>query len=311
MEGFKKLQELGSDEIVSATHIPLAHVKNILNKELDTFQKPQFFGFISILEREYKIDLSGLKQEFLFTRAEKEAPQEASFDVADSSSKLSENRKSLLQNKNIMYGAVAAFVAIALIVLTSMIDFSPSKEQKIEINNTAIDQAKKNLNIEPVHVMNVEEMMRNNVVESAEHGQDVQEANTSTVKDETVQEAATQEESAPVEAVQAEVDTLEPVSSTEPMMPLYLRIVPRGKLWLGIINAETHRRRVETITEPLILDAEKSWLIFTGYGHLSMDCGDTTTKYRENNKLLFLYEGGICQQIDEEEFRARNKGKLW
>ncbi|MEN8145990.1 MAG: hypothetical protein ABFR02_00060 [Campylobacterota bacterium] len=304
MEGFKKLQEIGSDEIVSATHIPAIHIEKILNKEFENFQKPQFFGFISILEREYKIDLSELKQEFLFIRAE-EAPQEASFDVADNSSKLSENRKPLSQNKNVMYGAAAAFVAIILIVLSSMIDFSPSKEQKIEINNTAIDQAKKNLNIEPVHVMNVEEMMRNNVIESAEHGQDVQEANISTVKDETVQE------SAPVEAVQAEVDTLEPVSSTEPMMPLYLRIVPRGKLWLGIINAETHRRRVETITEPLILDAEKSWLIFTGYGHLSMDCGDTTTKYRENNKLLFLYEGGICQRIDEEEFKARNKGKLW
>ena len=306
MEGFKKLQELGIDEIVSATHIPVIHIENILNKEFGQFQKPQFFGFISILEREYKIDLSGLKQEFLFIRAEEEAPQETSFDVADTGSKLLGNSKSLLQNRNIMYGAAAAFVAILLIVLTSMIDFSPSKEQKTEINNTAIDQAKKNLKIEPVHVANVEEMMRNNVIESAEYGQDGQEANTSIMKDKTLQQ-----ESTPAVAAETKIDILEPVSSTEPMMPLYLRIVPRGKLWLGIINAETHRRRVETITEPLILDAEKSWLIFTGYGHLSMDCGDTTTKYRENNKLLFLYEGGICQRIDEEEFRARNKGKLW
>jgi len=306
MEGFKKLQELGSDEIVSATHILVSHVENILNKEFGAFQKPQFFGFISILEREYKIDLSGLKQEFLFARAEEEAPQETTFDVAETGSKLLENRKALLQNKNVIYGVAVAFVAILLMVLSSMIDFTPSKEQKIEINNTAIDQAKKNLNLKPVHVANVEEMMRNNEIESAEHGQDVQEANISTIKDETVEQ-----ESAPEEAVQTEVDTLEPVSSTEPMMPLYLRIIPRGKLWLGIINAETHRRRVETITEPLILDAEKSGLIFTGYGHLNMDCGDTTTKYRENNKLLFLYEGGVCQLIDEEEFKARNKGKLW
>ncbi len=299
MEGFKKLQELGSDVIVSATHIPVSHVEKILNKEFGEFQKPQFFGFISILEREYKIDLSGLKQEFLFFRAEEEAPQETSFDVAETGSKL-------LENKNVIYGAAVALVAILLMVLSSMIDFSPSYESKIEINNTAIDQAKKNLNIEPVHVSNVEEMMRNNEIESAEHGQDVQEANISTVKEETIQQ-----ESAPAEAVQTEIDTLEPVSSTEPMMPLYLRIVPRGKLWLGIVNAETHRRRVETITEPLILDAEKSWLIFTGYGHLDMDCGDATTKYREDRKLLFLYEGGVCQLIDEEEFKARNKGKLW
>jgi len=42
-----------------------------------------------------------------------------------------------------------------------------------------------------------------------------------------------------------------------------------------------------------------------------MDCGDTTHKFREDKKLLFLYENGICQIIDKEEFKARNRGKLW
>ena len=306
MEGFNTLQELGAKTINSATHIPIAHVESILNKEFEKFQKPQFFGFISILEREYKIDLSDLKQEFLFARAEEEITEETNFDIAGRSSKLLENRKALLQNKKVLYGAAGSIVVLLLIVLLSMIDFSSATEQKIEINNTAIDQAKKNLNIEPVHVANVEEMMRNNEVESAEFGQDSQEANRSIVKEEKVQT-----ESIQPKAAKKAVDTLEPVSSTEPMMPLYLRIVPKGKLWLGIIDAETHRRRAETITEPLILDAEKSWLIVTGYGHLDMDCGDTTTKHRIDHKLLFLYEGGVCQIIDKEEFKARNKGKLW
>ena len=306
MEGFNTLQELGAKTINSATHIPIAHVESILNKEFEKFQKPQFFGFISILEREYKIDLSDLKQEFLFARAEEEITEETNFDIAGRSSKLLENRKALLQNKKVLYGAAGSIVVLLLIVLLSMIDFSSATEQKIEINNTAIDQAKKNLNIEPVHVANVEEMMKNNEVESAEFGQDSQEANRSIVKEEKVQT-----ESIQPKAAKKAVDTLEPVSSTEPMMPLYLRIVPKGKLWLGIIDAETHRRRAETITEPLILDAEKSWLIVTGYGHLDMDCGDTTTKHRIDHKLLFLYEGGVCQIIDKEEFKARNKGKLW
>ena len=306
MEGFNTLQELGAKTISSATHIPIAHVESILNKEFQQFQKPQFFGFISILEREYKIDLSDLKQEFLFARAEEEITEETNFDIAETSSKLLENRKALLQNKKVLYGVAGSIFVLLLIVLLSMIDFSSATEQKIEINNTAIDQAKKNLNIEPVHVANVEEMMKNNEVESAEFGQDSQEANRSIVKEEKVQT-----ESEQPQAAKKAVDTLEPVSSTEPMMPLYLRIVPKGKLWLGIIDAETHRRRAETITEPLILDAEKSWLIVTGYGHLDMDCGDTTTKHRIDHKLLFLYEGGVCQIIDKEEFKARNKGKLW
>ncbi len=305
MDGFTQLQELGSKTISSATHIPIGHVDSLLNKEFYKFQKPQFFGFLSILEREYKIDLSELKQEFLFARAEEEIAQESPFDITETESKRFVNPKALLENKKVVYGVLGALVILLLIVLISLIDFSSESEEKIEINNTAIDQAKKNLKLEPVRVNNVEEVMKNNDVESAEFGQETQEANGSTANDNSADTANTG-----VEATGA-VSTLEPVSGSEPMMPLYLRIIPRGTLWLGIIDTETHKRRAETISEPLILDPNKNWLIMTGYGHLDMDCGDATNKYREDNKLLFLYENGICQIIDEEEFKARNRGKLW
>jgi len=119
------------------------------------------------------------------------------------------------------------------------------------------------------------------------------------VTDEQAQDASTQ------------TDQQQEASSTEPTMPLHFRIVPQGKLWLGIIDAETHKRKVKIISEPLDLDGEKEWLIITGYGYLDMECGDTTKKYRETDKLLFLYENGVCHKIDEDEFKARNKGKLW
>ncbi len=305
MTGFNKLQELGSKAISSTTHIPLGHIDSILKKEFDKFKKPQFFGFLSILEREYKIDLAELKQEYLFARAEEEIAQESNFDIAETSTKRIGNPKALLEDKRVVYGASGVVAALLLVFLISMVDFSSTTEAKIEINNTAIDQAKKNLNLEPVRVNNVEEMMKNNEVESAEFGQDVQEANGSAVNP-----AETQGVEAIAEANET-VNVLEPVSSTEPMMPLYLRIVPRGTLWLGMINTETYKRSAKTITEPLILDANKNWLIVTGYGHLDIDCGDATKKYREDNKLLILYENGICQIIDEEEFKARNRGKLW
>ena len=310
MENFEQLQELGSKKIVADTHIPLAHLEMILKKDFSQFKKPQFFGFISIIEREYKIDLSSLKQEYLFELAGEEISQEDNFDLAETRSKVYGKGKSLLENRNVLYGAGAGVVALLLFVLISSIDFSSSNEEKIEINNTAIDKAKKNLNIEPVHVANVEEMLQNNDVESAEFGQDEKAAKSE--KSKTVEAEKPAVEKVPKKKVASKkISRAEPVSGSEPTMALYFRIVPKGRLWLGIINAETHRRRVETISKPLILDAEKEWLIVTGYGHLDMDCGDTTYKYREDKKLLFLYENGICQIIDKEEFKARNRGKLW
>lgn len=302
MDGFKTLQEIGSKTIASDTHIPIANVEKILNKEYETLQKPQFFGFLSILEREYKIDLSPLKQEYLFSRAEEEITQENNFDIAETGTKLFEQKKELLKNKKVLYGVAGALVALLIIILISNLDFSSAKEAKIEINNTAIDKAKKNLNLEPVAVANVEESVANNDVESAEFGQEDQDGADTSEKSTT---AAT------TSVTQEKEKAKEPVSSTEPSMPLYLRIVPKGRLWLGLINGETYRRRVETISKPLILDPEKTWLIVTGYGHLDLDCGDTTTKFREDRKLLLLYEAGICQEIDKEEFKARNRGKLW
>lgn len=294
MDGFEKLQELGSKKIASATHIPMGHVESILGKEFSQFSKPQFFGFLSILEREYKVDLSGLKQEFLFARAQEEMQHDVSFDHPETGSRLLENRK-------ILYGALAAAAVLVAILLLSLIDFSSPKEQKAEINNTAIDQAKRNLNLESASAANVEEGIGDNEVESAEFGQDTPDDNATASRGGEVSKGN--------EEVQQE--NTQAVSSIEPTMPLHFRIVPQGKLWLGIIDAESHKRRVEIITEPLDLNAEKEWLILTGYGYLDMECGDTVKKYRETDKLLFLYEHGVCQQIDEAEFKARNKGKLW
>ncbi|MBU1642451.1 hypothetical protein KKE54_03750 [bacterium] len=294
MDGFEKLTELGSKKIASATHIPVGHVDSVLSKEFEQFSKPQFFGFISILEREYKVDLSSLKQEYLFSIAQEKMAQDAGFE-------LNERRSRLFDNKKVLYAISSALVILLVILFISFIDVTSPNEQKVEINNTAIDQAKKNLNLEVAAVANVDEPIGNNVIESAEFGQDTPEDNVTALTDEEVSKGNGEVQQKDTQAVQ----------STEPTMPLHLRIVPHGKLWLGIIDAETHKRRVEIITKPLELDGEKEWLILTGYGYLDMECGDTVKKYTETDKLLFLYEHGVCQQIDQAEFKARNKGKLW
>ena len=285
MADFNQLTEVGAKSIASATHIPVSHVENILNKNFNAFEKTQFFGFISILEREYKIELSSLKQEYLFEKAEKEIQNDNSFDISETSSRLLEAPKALLQSKKALtvVGSVVAVVLLGFGV--SMIDISSDHKEKIEINNTAIEQAKKNLKISSPNRANVEEMMANNTVESAEFGQDNEQRQKVTEKKSQM--------------------------NSEPSMPLYFRIIPKGRLWLGLVDAETHKRSVKTISDPLELDAEKSWLVVTGYGHLDMDCGDETKKFREDRKLLFLYENGICEIIDKEEFKARNRGKLW
>ena len=60
-DGLQKLKEIGAQKIYEDTHIPVEHVQAIIHESFDGLTKIHFIGFISILQREYKIDLSELK----------------------------------------------------------------------------------------------------------------------------------------------------------------------------------------------------------------------------------------------------------
>ena len=60
-EALLELQKIGAQKINEATHIPIQHIKAILESNFSSLSKIQFGGFISILEREYKLDLSEMK----------------------------------------------------------------------------------------------------------------------------------------------------------------------------------------------------------------------------------------------------------
>jgi len=61
-EGSQKLDEIGTQKIHEDTHISRLHIQSIIHENYDGMGKVQYLGFISILEREYNIDLDDLKQ---------------------------------------------------------------------------------------------------------------------------------------------------------------------------------------------------------------------------------------------------------
>jgi len=60
-EELEKLQKLGAQKIYEQTHIPVQNVQALLHSSFDSFSRVQFLGFISILEREYDLELVELK----------------------------------------------------------------------------------------------------------------------------------------------------------------------------------------------------------------------------------------------------------
>lgn len=266
------LRRIGPEAISAQTHIPPMHVRSLLNEEFEVFSRVQFSGFVTILEREYDVDLSEWRQHF-----DQMVPvQPSPLSELENDPFADAVRSDRAQRRNVYIFAGLLIVIIAVMVAVLNTD---NGDAKLEINNTAIDKAKENL------------ASKNAVSEingTREQAVAIQEARESAV---------------------AESNETEGRSESVRFEDVIIR--PRSKLWLGVIDAQSHKRLTRTTTEPWRLDGSKSWLIITGHGLLSLECGGIVASFAQRDRLLILYEEGKCTTIDEAEFKARNRGRVW
>jgi len=135
-EEINKLKAIGAQRIYEDTHIALVYIKSVIDENFQALDKVQFVGFISILEREYSLDLSELKKKGLvhFEQEEpsKEEVKQGVFVVPQ-------------RKRKYTYIYIILIVIAFLIVALS----SNSQEEKVsqttttKLDNKAIDTAKK------------------------------------------------------------------------------------------------------------------------------------------------------------------------
>lgn len=282
------LKQIGVPDLSMRTHISPDNMHRLLEGDFDAFSAIQFNGFVTIIEREFDVDLTEWRQQFA---ASGPAPQEplAAFDEDPFANAAKSKRRQRL--------TVAALVAslLVVIVVTYLVLGTGGKTEKFEVNNTAIDQARATM-----AAMNTTE-----APSTRDEADAIQEAHqaeagvllaaepNATVTEANGTDAAV---AVPVEYSAFEDVILRPTSTS---------------IWVGVIDAKTHKRSVYTTEEPVRLDGTKAWLIVTGHGYFSLDCGGKEQKFEQSERVLLSYEGGVCRTLDETEFRARNKGRVW
>lgn len=273
------LRAIGIEAICAQTHIAPANVKALLEGEFERFSAVQFNGFVTIIEREFDLDLIELRTQFSHLGSEPNLP----FSVQEHDPSLPFSEKdndpfaiAVKDKKKQRIGiAVLSGLLLIVIVVTFMVLGGKGEERKIELNNTAIEQAKANM------------------------------AKTAIAPSEGTR--------AEVEAIQESHQSEAAETVLEPETVHYDDVIirPNSMVWLGVIDTQTHKRLTRTTSEPWRLDGSKEWLIVTGHGLLSLECGGVNASFSQPDRLLFLYEGGQCRQIDAEEFKARNQGRVW
>jgi len=123
-EGLIKLQEIGVQKISEQTHISKQHIQSLMQENFEALNKVQFLGFVSIIEREYELDLSALKEKGLKFYGEVESVKPASVFI---------ERKSQKSSKGIYI--LVAFV-IFIVAIYYNVDFA---KIDIDVNATQVE----------------------------------------------------------------------------------------------------------------------------------------------------------------------------
>lgn len=266
-EGLEKLRSIGAQKIHEQTHIAHKYVQAILHESFEEMQKVQLMGFLSILEREYDVDLAPLRMSALeyFDRVEESFQEE---EPAYKKRLYGGERDHDKRGKTILlFVGIVIVAAIGYLMMAQkQAESSGNMTQKEEASIPAVQKKS------PISVVDRENNESNETQKSQ------------------------REEPKPV---------VKKVEHHE------LTILPRTKVWVGIIDLENGKKRQTVTSKAIDLNASKNYLLTFGHGYIDIRVDGNTTRFKDPKNVKFLYEEGKLEKIGNKEFRAHNKGKLW
>ncbi len=277
-ESLNILKELGAQRIHKETHITKEYVQSIIHETFDGMNSVQFIGFISILEREYKLNLSDLK-----------AKGEEYFKE-DNAKSANEKKVFVVPKKKKSYAAL--YTSLVILIFLSFIYYifvylaSTTTLNVQTIDNTKIKNAQKSIT---------------QTLQAKRSAVDVNETNSSAIK-------ITSDINATKKEIVAEVEILEEEVVKEKNT---LKLVPKNKIWAGYINIKTNQKYQKIFRKTFTFDPEKDWLLLFGAGTVKLEINGEIKKFSSRQNLRFKYVDGELTKIKIEEFKRLNKGRKW
>ncbi|PHM18268.1 MAG: hypothetical protein CJD30_02230 [Sulfuricurvum sp. PD_MW2] len=270
---FEDLQALGIEKVHEQTHISRDKLELVMGKAYGEIGRVQFMGYISILEREYGIDLNGIKEEykaFYNDNADMMAPKPSVILQATSNSK----------PKWVVAGiGLIALLIVGGYILQGKLTTAP-QEDVMHLTTAAVEVVDQNSDV--------------NVT-------DRNETNTSAV---TV--AAPEVVPVPAPDMNKSVKPAKTLVSAKE-----LSILPKYKVWYGIIDVASGEKTQGVTKDPITIDTAKNLLIVMGHGRVEITYPDGKTQLDDRNTVYFTSEQGAMKQISHKEFLERNGGKGW
>ncbi len=319
ISGIEFLKQEGLDKVSNKTFINQENLTYLLDKDFANLHQTKAIGFIQILEREYPIDLSELRSEYLdYIRVHKPKEQyliidEYYEDESDSNIK-----------KYLPYALLLLGLGFALYMFTSSSseDFVYQSDLNVVKNSTISQKAEENLLLLAENNMTQKEGLSDILSES---------------KDNNISEEVAKEKELDIDLDQAveklfpltgvvdtnqsdtndsnsenvvDVDAIIGADSNSDSLSnsqIYLR--PNKKIWIGIFYLDTKKSKNLLVKEELKLDMKRDQLILTGHSNFKLFDNDNEIKVKSRNKIRFILHDGKLQEINKIEYNRYKKGE--
>ncbi|GAA9657870.1 hypothetical protein VN1230_07630 [Helicobacter pylori] len=261
------LKEVGVAEICKATKIASKNIHSILEKRYESLSRVHARGFIQILEREYKIDLSAWMKEFDKVCVFKESVSEEKNQETDPEETAKKPLKveldysinqanTSLSKKSSKWKPFVLVIGVIVIVLAVVIiqNSSSLKEEK-ERESTIKSGTKKNS------------------------------FNDANLAEENKPEPTPKLEEKPKEQDKQEKEAIKEDPNT-------IYIIPKRDIWVEVIDLDEKKNSFQKVfKKSYSLETKNHRLLLRfGHGHLSLKNNHQEQNYNDSKTRRFLYE---------------------
>ncbi|RVY56522.1 sialidase [Helicobacter pylori] len=261
------LKEVGVAEICKATKIASKNIHSILEKRYESLSRVHARGFIQILEREYKIDLSAWMKEFDKAYTFKESVSEEQNQETDPEEKTKNPLKveidysinqanTSLSKKSSKWKPFVLVLGVVVIVLAVVIIQNSSSLKEERGQESAIKSGTKKNSFNKANPTEENKLEPTPKLEEKPKEQDKQEK----------------------EAIKEDPNTI--------------YIIPKKDIWVEVIDLDEKKNSFQKVFKKnYSLETKNHRLLLRfGHGHLSLKNNHQEQEYNDSKTRRFLYE---------------------
>ncbi|MBR8465483.1 phosphatidylglycerophosphate synthase [Campylobacter sp. faydin G-140] len=321
MNELENLKEIGIKEIARKTHIEPDYIHNIINKEFEKLSPLKANGYIKILQREYSIDLSGWLDEYKVFLNEHKPNESKKIKICPKipayTSEATGKRSSGLLSWILLLivAGMAEYYFELHKYIENLPNFFEDENRSTVYSNSSIvsemkDALEANITISTPQISVVDEP----IIQTQSQDDTKVETNISSANatlPTTMVQILDQNAGTQSSALDRLTASIVPKDTNASDGVGIATIMPKQRVWIGIINLENGQKISNDTTKEINIDLSKRQLVVCGNGFIELKIGDKISKFDPSKSARFLVENGEIKQISYDEFVALNKGKSW